>query len=90
MLLLRSLCQSMLRGCTPEVVHYGVLVHHRELYSLQTTIREEITSNLKQVSLLCSVLLSVLSPCHVSSLFHVDLCCLPLLSEGFESPLEKV
>ena len=59
------------------------------LRSPQTTIGEEIGGKLEQICVLCSVLLSVLSLCHVVSLFHVVLCCLRLLSEGFKSPPER-
>lgn len=57
----------------------------QELRSPQTTIGEEIGGKLEQICVLCSVLLSVLSLCHVLSLFHVVLCCLCPLSGGFES-----
>jgi len=66
---------------------YNILVHlPGTALPPQTTTGEEIGGKLEQICVLCSVLLSVLSLCHVSSLFHVVLCCPCLLSEGLESP----
>jgi len=57
----------------------------QKLRSPQMAIGRVIGGKLEQICVLCSVLLSVLTLCHVSSLFHVVLCCLCLLSEGFKS-----
>jgi len=65
---------------------YNISVHEVGTMFPQNTIGKEIKGKLEQICVLCSVLLSILSLCHVvSSLFHVALCCLCLLSERFKS-----